>query len=98
VDLVIYLISGDAGPAAGDVRFEYPGNPISLESEEDGVLEITDLLINVVPEKGASGTNPGGDAQPVDGGEKPPLPPRAEDDPPPAPEGASEENPPPEAD
>ena len=49
VDIVVYLIAaGNEGPGAGDVRFDYPGNPVSLESE-DGVTEISDLLIEVVP-------------------------------------------------
>ena len=51
VDIVVYLIKGDGGPSAGDVRFEYPGNPVSLVSEDDTVFELADMVITVIPEE-----------------------------------------------
>jgi len=51
VDIVVYLISGDSGPGAGDVRFEYPGNPVLLVSDEEGVFELSDMVITVIPEE-----------------------------------------------
>ena len=50
VEIVVYLIAeGNEGPGAGDVRFEYPGNPISLDNGDD-VMEIEGLVVTVVPE------------------------------------------------
>lgn len=50
VNIVVYLIAeGNEGPGAGDVRFEYPGNPISLENDGE-VMEIEGLVVRVVPE------------------------------------------------
>ena len=97
IDIVVYLIAGDGGPAAGDVRFEYPGNPISLDGSDDGVLEIADMTITVLPEEGVVGGGPVGPdakleegqaAPPEDGSEAPPPPPMppAEGEPP-TPEG-----------
>jgi hypothetical protein len=66
VDIVVYLISGDGGPAAGDVRFEYSGNPVSLVSGEDGVFELADMVITVIPAEEQAGPGAGkplGDVQ-----------------------------------
>lgn len=59
VDIVVYLISGDGGPAAGDVRFEYPGNPVSLIAGEDGVFELADMVITVIPDEDPAGPGAG---------------------------------------
>jgi len=74
VDIVVYLIAaGNEGPGAGDVRFDYPGNPVSLDAGGD-VAEIADLLIEVVPVaegEGATGPEGAPAGPPIEGGAPP---------------------------
>ncbi len=67
VDIVIYLISGDGGPSAGDVRFDYPGNPVLLVAGDEGVFELADMVITVIPEEDEGGPGVG---EPLESGQK----------------------------
>ena len=70
VDVIVYLdVDGD-GPSQGDLRYEYPGNPIPLNPEAGEVVEIGGLEISVVD----TGEGNGGDvegATPLVDGEAP---------------------------
>jgi len=78
VDIFVYLIAGDSGPGAGDIRFEYPGNPVALGEGGDEVFEIKDMVITVIPgddkEGGAVGA-PIGEVKGGVPGETGPIPP-----------------------
>jgi len=76
VDVIVYLdVDGD-GPSQGDLRYEYPGNPISLNPEAGEVVEIGGLELSVVDTgEGNSGGDVEGATPLVDGeGSAPPVP------------------------
>ena len=87
VNIVVYLIAeGNEGPGAGDIRFEYPGNPVSLENDGE-VKEIEGLVVTVVPEDAVEAG--GAAAAAADGNQAPGA------DVPPAGSGPQENAPPP---
>jgi hypothetical protein len=61
VDLIVYLDVDDDGPTAGDLRYEYDGNPVMLaegERIEGLVITVKEEQITAVDEAGDAGTAP----------------------------------------
>ena len=67
VDLIVYVDVDDDGPTAGDLRYEYDGNPVMLadgERIEGLVITVKDTQTTAVDEAGEAESAPAPDAAP----------------------------------